>query len=239
MECDEDVDTRSIRVLPDTCVELFINYTTTPIAIIGNELYTRSIITFRMSRYTDVQMRKGAGCMAICFYPGKAYKFFHLPMHELSDTITAMADVWEDLATEIEDKLVNAHDNKIRVAIVQQYLLQQLFNGREDRQVAYCLQQARLNGRALSVTQLSNAIGISQRQLARKFQDCIGLSPKEYLRINRFIQSWHYMKQYPARSLTDIAYESGYYDQAHFIRECRNYTGLTPGKLIQSTNILY
>ena len=84
MNCDEETDTNQIRVLPDACVELFVNYTSTPIAVIENELYKRSIISFRMNRPVDVQMRKGAGCLAICFYPGMAYKFFQVPMCTLA-----------------------------------------------------------------------------------------------------------------------------------------------------------
>ncbi|MHA4807351.1 DUF6597 domain-containing transcriptional factor [Flavitalea flava] len=98
MDCDADADTSHIRVLPDTCVELFVNYTSTPVAIIGNELYKRSIITFRMSRPMDVQMRKGAGCLAICFHPGMAYMFFQVPMHVLTDTTAALSDIWNGLA---------------------------------------------------------------------------------------------------------------------------------------------
>ena len=84
MDCDNDADTSHIRVLPDTCVELFINYTTSPVAIIENVLHERSIVTARMSRPMDVQMRKGAGCLAVCFHPGMAYKFFSVPMHVIS-----------------------------------------------------------------------------------------------------------------------------------------------------------
>src|SRR5690349_1391526 len=105
MECDADTDTRYIRVLPDTCVELFISYSPTPVAIIGNELYKSSIITFRMSRPMDVRMRKGSGCLAICFYPGLAYKFLHLPMHLCTDTTIELHDIWKNVAAEIEDKL--------------------------------------------------------------------------------------------------------------------------------------
>jgi len=56
MDCDADADTSHVRVLPDTCVELFVNFTSTPVAIIGDQLYKRSIISFRMSRSIDVQM---------------------------------------------------------------------------------------------------------------------------------------------------------------------------------------
>ncbi len=239
MECDEDADTSHICVLPDTCAELFINYTPAPLAVIGNELYQRSIITFRMSRPMDVQMRKGTGCLAICFHPGMAYPFFHIPMHVVTDTTAALADMWQGMATEIEDKLANAPDNAMRVAIVQQYLVQQLANSSEDELVAHCLQLAQSAADTMSVQQLTEKAGISQRQLARRFQRCIGLSPKEYLGVNRFIKSLQHLKKYPGRSLTDVAYESGYYDQAHFIRDYKAYAGHTPGTVVQSPHILY
>jgi AraC-like DNA-binding protein len=239
MDCDEDADTRHIRVLPDASVELFISYTNTPVAIIGNELYKQSIITFRMSRPMDVQMRKGAGCLAICFHPGMAYKFFHLPMHVLTDTTTVLNDVWKDMASEIEDKLANATSNNVRVCIIQQYLLQQSAQSKDDPQIAWCLRQVQTSTDALSVKRLAMEAGLSQRHLARRFQQCIGLSPKEYLRVSRFIRSLQHLKKYPVHSLTEVAYESGYYDQAHFIRDYKAYSGHTPGEVAQSDHILY
>lgn len=238
MDCDDDADTCHIRVLPDACVELFISYTSMPVAIIGNELYKKSIITFRMSRPMDVQMRKGAGCLAICFHPGMAYNFIHLPMHVFTDTTTVLHDVWQDMASEIEDKLANACNNNVRVSIIEQYLVNQLAQSRDDRQIAWCLRQAG-SANALSVKQLSHETGLSQRHLSRRFQKCIGLSPKEYLRVGRFIRSLQHLKKHPAHSLTDIAYESGYYDQAHFIRDYKTYSGHTPREVAQSRNILY
>jgi AraC-like DNA-binding protein len=187
----------------------------------------------------DVQMRKGSGCLAVCFHPGMAYKFFHMPMHALTDTTTELAYIWKGLASEIEDKLAGTQNNDTRAAIVQQYLTKQLINNEDDKQIAYCLLQASLSCGSLSVKQLTDNIGISQRQLSRKFQQYVGLSPKEYLRVSRFLGSLQHLKKHPAQSLTEIAYESGYYDQAHFIRDYRAYTGHTPGVVTQSPHILY
>lgn len=239
MDCDNNADRQHIRVLPDTCVELFINYTSTPIAIISNKTYRHSIITYRTSRPIDVQMRKGSGCLAICFYPGMAYRFFHLPMHELTDTTALLADVWKGMATQIEDELANAPTNYERAAIAQQYLLQQLARSKADKQVGYCLHQANHSVDVLSVQQLANDTGISQRHLSRRFQKHIGLSPKEFLRVSRFVRSLQHLKKFPALSLTDIAYESGYYDQAHFIRDYKIYAGYTPREVAISQHIMY
>jgi AraC-like DNA-binding protein len=239
MDCDEDKDTRHIRVLPDTCVELFLSFTSTPVAIIGDELHKRSIVTFRMSRPMDVQMRKGAGCLAICFYPGMAYQFFRVPMHLLTDTTVALSDVWHEMAAELEDRLAGMCTNEARVEMVQRYLIEQLASGKHDLQVTYCLNQAQLSGGSVAVSKLSTEIGLSQRQLSRRFQENIGLSPKEYLRVFRFIRSLQHLKNYPRISLTEVACQSGYYDQAHFIRDYKAYTGHSPRELVNASHILF
>lgn len=239
MDCDHDADTRHIRVLPDTRVELFINYSESPVATIGSELYRNSIVTFRMSKPMEVQMRKGAGCLAVCFHPGMAYRFFSLPMHLFTDTTTDLLDLWQLQATELEDRVAAAPDNTARVAITQAFLLRHLALSQADEPVNFCLQAARHTRGMAKVTELAGKTGLSQRQLARRFQQAVGLPLKEYLRTTRFVQSLQYLKLYPTRSLTDVAYESGYYDQSHFIHDCREYAGCTPGDLIQSPNILY
>jgi AraC-like DNA-binding protein len=239
MDCEKDVDTNHIRVLPDTCVELFVNYTSTPVAVIGNELYNRSIVTFRMSRHSDVQMRKGAGCVAICFYPGMAYRFFHLPMHLLSDRTLALSDLWYGMAAEIESKLADASNNKARAVIIQKYLLRQLTQNECDQQIAYCLGKIQRSAGHIPVSQLASDTGLSQRHLSRKFQQIVGLSPKEYLRVCRFIKSLDHLKKYPLLSLTEVAYQSGYYDQPHFNRDYKAFTGHTPGQVALATHILY
>lgn len=239
MECDNNADTNYIRVLPDACVEMFFNYTSTPLAIVNNELHKRSMVTFRMSQPMDVQMRKGAGVIAICFHPGMAYNFIKVPMHILSDTRTSLADIWGCMAAEIEDEMAGAGNNEVRVSLVQKHLLKHLTNGKDDLQILHCLRMARLSEGLIPVGRLVCDTGLSQRHLSRKFQEYVGLSPKEYLRVSRFICSLDHLKRYPAFSLTEIAHKSGYYDQAHFIRDYKDYTGYTPGQVVRAGYILY
>jgi AraC-like DNA-binding protein len=211
MDCDDDADTRHIRVLPDTCVELFVNYSREPVAMIE----------------------------AVCFYPGMAYQFFHVPMNLLSDRTIALSDLWDGLAAELEDKLAGLCSNEDRVKTVQKYLIQQFASDRRDLQVDYCLNQVRRSSTSISVGKLSAEIGLSQRQLLRSFQERIGLSPKEYLRVSRFTHSLQYLKRYPHISLTEVACQSGYYDQSHFIRDYKEYTGYSPSEVINAQDILF
>lgn len=239
MECNDNADTSHVIVLPDACVEVFVNYTETPVAIIDDQLHKRSIVNSRMNRPTDVQMRKGAGCVAICFYPGMAHEFFQIPMHILSNTTCSLFDLWKERADELEESLAMAHNNELRVAILQQFLLSRLAERKSNQYIAHCLNQICLSKGMISLNRLTDQAGITQRHLSRKFQQHIGLSPKEYLRVSRFIHSLGQLKNNPQCSLTDIAYRSGYYDQAHFIRDYKDYTGHTPGEVLRSQNILF
>jgi AraC-like DNA-binding protein len=241
MEYNEKKSVTPFRVLPDTCVELFISYVESPVARLGTGTEKlRSFVVFRMSRFMDVEMERRAGCIAICFHPGAAYNFFSFPMNEVSDTVTDLNYLWKDIASELEEKVFEATNNHERVNIIQQYLHIRLVKKiRTDKAIEQCLWQINYLKGQLSAKQLSEKINISQRQLSRRFNSYVGITPKEFIRTNRFMYSLKHLKKYPAINLTEIAYESGYYDQAHFIRECKEFSGLTPGELIASENIIY
>jgi AraC-like DNA-binding protein len=238
MDCEGGADWNQVRVLPDTCVELFLNYTSTPIAVIDQALYKGSIACFRLSRPADVQMRKGAGCMAVCFHPGMAYPFFHRPMHLFRDTTVNFFDLWDAPTSELEDKLACIPDDEGRSAAVQAFLLGQLNLEKQDLQVAYCLSKAQLTLGSITVGKLAEETGLSQRQLSRRFHQTVGLSPKEYLGACRFNASLQYLSKYPGVSLTEIAHLSGYYDQAHFIRDYKVYAGHSPREVVATKHIL-
>ncbi|MBM9499268.1 AraC family transcriptional regulator [Leptospira sp. 201903071] len=78
----------------------------------------------------------------------------------------------------------------------------------------------------ISISFLCKESGISQSRMERDFKTYIGLSPKEYSDLIRFRKSLS--NRHFSKNLTDLAYASGYYDQAHFIREFKKRTGKTP-----------
>jgi len=239
MECNEAKDTEQVHVLPDVCVELFISHTEAPVAIIDQQLHKNSMVNSRMNVSTSVQMRKGAGCIAVCFHPGMAYPFFSLPMSVLNNNSIPLNDIWGKVIAELEEKLATANDNKVRINIIQTYLLQLLQQTKPDIQIGNCINLIQKKPAEISLAKLHQITGYSQRHLARKFNQCIGLSPKEFLKVNRFVSSLRHLKNYPKLSLTQIAYQSGYFDQAHFIHDYKIYAQHTPKEIARSSHILY
>lgn len=85
----------------------------------------------------------------------------------------------------------------------------------------------------ITIEDLSAELCISERQLQRQFKDNIGMGSKAYLRIIRFRHAYEYLQNNPGSiSWTDVSYNFGYADQAHFIKDFKQYTGAVPTAMV-------
>lgn len=233
----------TFRVLPDTCVEIFISYRNQNIAKIDTktDFYSsKSFVTSRMRSYMDVSVPPGSGSIAVCFHSGAAFPFFHLPMNELTDQNLLLNDLWGHRCNELENQMSRCKSYQKRALVIQNFLQTIIqYQPSSKNAYEYCLGQINLNKGQVSVRSLLKEINISQRQLSRQFNTCMGVSPKEYARVKRFLCTIEHIKKFPSSSLTTIAYDGGYFDQAHFIHDCKEFAGLTPKELIKSNIVSY
>lgn len=231
------------RVLPDTCLELFVNYIEAGPTQIGDRYVsgkTRSFIVARMNNYLDVNSPSTIGFVSVCFHPGSARHFFPIPMKETVTSPIALKDIMRDFSLSLEEAVAEANTNEQRVKCLQQFLVNLLIkNSHPDKAVDYCVNQINYHRGKLSIHSLAREAGISNRQLVRRFDEQIGISPKEFARVTKFIHSLNVLKSYPRMSLTQIAYESGYYDQAHFIHDYQEFAGYSPRNLLRANHTLY
>lgn len=231
------------RVLPDACVEIFFSYNNSTVANInGKKAFesSRSFVTSRMSRYMDVELPPNSGSIAVCFHSGAAFPFFDYPMKELSDNNILLSDLWGRKIDSLEENLSLSNNNKQRVDVIQSFLWQLIKNETITKnEYEFCLWQINLFKGQIPLKTLSKKINISQRQIGRQFNSFLGLAPKEFSRITRFLSSLDNIKKHPSYSFTQIAYESGYFDQSHFIHDCKEFTGLTPKELTSSKVVIY
>lgn len=128
---------------------------------------------------------------------------------------------------ELTERVAEAPTGEARVALVQQFLLALPFAS--DRLVARAVD--RLSEPApVAVAQLANELGVSERQLERRFLARVGITPKRFATLRRFERALAMAES--AGSLGRLAQEAGYYDQSHFIREFRSYAGAAPSQLL-------
>lgn len=81
-----------------------------------------------------------------------------------------------------------------------------------------------------SVEDLNEKVFVSKRHLQRTFQNKVGYGPKAYSRMLRFCEAIFYLQQNPNARMTTVAYDFGYADQSHFIREFKEFMGQNPRK---------
>jgi AraC-like DNA-binding protein len=83
---------------------------------------------------------------------------------------------------------------------------------------------------AARIGALAAMLGLFVRQLERRFKEGTGLPPKAFARLVRFSRVSERLEHHPDESLTELAFEFGYADQAHFNREFRTFAGVSPGR---------
>ena len=89
------------------------------------------------------------------------------------------------------------------------------------------------NGK-ISISELAERMGCTVRHVHRRFVEELGVSPKRFARIVRIRETVRKMLEHPGGHVTDYMDDMGYSDQAHFQREFKWYTGMTPGSLLKS-----
>lgn len=110
---------------------------------------------------------------------------------------------------------------------------QALQNGIHDRVVERALDLVEQQVDDLRLAPILRALGISERQLERRFSVSVGVPPKTYLRVRRFNQALRLMKSRRYSTLASIAYALNFADQSHFIRDLKAFAQVTPKGLSQ------
>lgn len=133
-----------------------------------------------------------------------------------------------ELPAGLRAELQAAPDWEAMVAPLDRWLLALVAGKRRDDPVALQASRLRqLNG-DVAIQQLADAAGLSLRHFQRRFRALTGLNPKHYARICRIGHAVHLRQLRPEASWTSLAFEAGYSDQPHFIRDFKALTGSLP-----------
>ncbi len=231
------------RILPDSCVELVFHFGDTYRSHFANgetALQPGSFVVGQMKRFLEIEPTGRAGLIAVRFYARGTYLFFHRPLREVAAGVVDLEDLWWAGAREWTERIALATDMNARLRFIEQGLLSLLrSNGRTDRAVDRALHLIEARRGQVRVSDLAEEIGVSCRHLSRQFQRAVGVSPKEYGRIKRFLHALELLTRQGPRSLTEVALDSGFYDQAHFNHEFRELAGMSPGDLATFPNVSF
>ena len=129
----------------------------------------------------------------------------------------------------LEEQVVKANDNQERIKLIENFLLSKLTEQPViDAITKSCVEVIFQSKGQIVLTALADKMNINRRNMERKFTSVIGISPKQLARVARLQATLKMLGQKRSTSLTEIAYENGYFDQAHFIKDFREFTGMSP-----------
>ena len=222
------------KLLPDGSIDLLIDLTETPKKLYHNEEAT-SYTTFKKSWISGMKTNyilidaSVSNMIGVHFKPGGCYPFVDFPMLELNDLTIDLDSVWGAEANSIREAILHEPDIDKRFSILERYFLQKGKNRMENHAlVHYSVGQLVQSPQMWSIKNLSDKTGVTQKHLITLFRKYVGLSPKMFSRINKFQKVIQLIEQQKKIDWSMLAYECGYFDQAHFIKEFQAFSGVNP-----------
>ena len=224
------------RVLPDTAIVMAFRYKgaiSDEIAGIKNNL-PGTVITGLRKSVRLINYSGQTATLLVIFKPGGAAAFFKEPLHEIFGVSLELdALISRRKLAEIEERLAEASDSSQRIAVIEQFLLSRLYQAKADLLIQQAIQQIRLSKGAVRIKNLVSTLPISHDPFEKRFRKITGTSHKQFssiVRLRDLIENYD-----PTVDLTETALSAGYFDQAHFIKDFRTFTGQTPHEFFRST----
>lgn len=220
------------RIAPDGIVELVLHYRRRMNVRFAGEDFApqpSSSIVCQSRRYVEIRPPGPVGLISVRFRPWGALHFLGVPVSELADRIVPAEDVWGSVLSDFEDQFASAPGLHARVGLVERFLVSRLRQHRKD-EVETAVRTVWRHKGDVCIADLCHELGVSDRTAQRVFRAAVGMPPKGYARLTRFLHACALLRQPGRSSLAQVGYRCGYYDQAHFIGDFKAYSGMTPGE---------
>jgi len=186
---------------------------------------------------TSATIKKGNTCLITRFHPYAGFLFFPNQVSDFTNESIDLCDILGKDSTEFYHRLMEQPLLEQKVKVLEAFLIDRLVSSRKDQKkiglVEGLCDSICSDRESFNIERLAMEFGFSERYIQKLFLNYVGISPKGFFSVQRFNKSLELVRS-ANRSLTNIAYECGYYDQAHFIKEFKSYTGITPSQLIRS-----
>lgn len=232
LEGEKDETPNRNTIVPDGCVKMIFHYADPYKHLISkdkNEILPKSFVVGQLTLPFEVSPMGKTGTFLICFQPDGFQPFASFPIKEIENKTVELSAIFGSEGMIFSNKMLNAENTTQRIALANEFLLKQLTDKQKIDQIVKTTVETLFNtNKKLSILELSKQNNISQKGLERKFSSAIGLRPKQLSKIIRLQNTLKILLNEEVRNFATLAYENEYYDQAHFIKDFKEFTGLTP-----------
>lgn len=223
------------RVLPDGSMELIINLEEDLIKVYDQKNHEQfkslrgSLISGPHSNFAVIDTACQVSTIGVHFKPGGALPFLSLPADELRNEHVSLDTLWGTKADELREQLLEAETPVAKFKILEKYLMELMIQPASHHPaVVFALKKFQASPHQWKIADVTEQISLSSRRFIQVFKEEVGLTPKQFCRIQRFQNVLRVIEGEEQVDWTDIALSCGYYDQAHFIHDFRSFSGFSP-----------
>jgi AraC-like DNA-binding protein len=208
-----------------------------PIAVLDNRdahrvcRYPSGFVAGLDDRYTLTEHEGFQHGLQLNLTPLGARLFFDRPMSEIVGRVVHFNDLVPPEHRCATEQLASLRDWDARFDFIEELVADRISRASAsatNRPIAWAYTQIQRSGGTVEMQRLADALGYSRARLVALFRDQVGFPPKLVARIVRFERVIKHLKLGGHGSWADLAIAFGYYDQAHLVRDMRQFTGMTP-----------
>lgn len=197
----------------------------------------------QLTQFTNLHFLGRLRAFHIFFHPTGAYRLFGIPMNEMRNSMLNLSDMLGSRIRELKEKLLEQNSLMKVKQLIEVFLLDCLARRKQKEnsiQLTYTIEQLRsLSFQRNVIKTICKSYGYSISRLERHSREMVGIGPKMIQRIARFNSVLDFVnRNRPPYKWAQIAFQFGYADQMHFIREFCWFYGTNPGELDKFSGML-
>ncbi|WP_439489956.1 DUF6597 domain-containing transcriptional factor [Algoriphagus sp.] len=226
-----DFSEKTFKIMSDGLPGMIFQENPTAFRNNDNQGLPQLFLYGQTTRFTEHKAINSFRNIGVYFQPTALKSIFGIDANELTNQHIHINDL---IKNNITDQLLNTNTDEQRIKLLSSFLIKQAEKRKaESEKVNFATAQLQ---KGVSLPAIQNDLNLSERSLQRYFKQHVGISPKLYARINRFQSALEQIRQSQFFKLTDIAYQSDYFDQSHFIRDFKEFAGTSPKHFILQAN---
>jgi len=191
----------------------------------------RSVIVGPQLTRVTLDINRDHKAVRVGFHPGGLHRLLGFPLSQMIDSNFDAVDVFGKEMTFVNEQLQEAGSFDEMKMIIEKFLLEKVKGLKSALPFDTAMKELLHADGNVSIEKIAAMSCLSLRQFERTCKTRIGLPPKLFARLARFSKAYRLREKFPDLSWTHIAHESGYFDQAHFIRDFKEFAGVAPRKI--------
>jgi AraC-like DNA-binding protein len=208
-------------LMADACPELVFQFN-------GGFPEYRKFNAYMRSQHTlnkRIPVGEKLGLFGVRLYPHAVQQLLNIPSYEIINEVHDFDCLFGQSAKDISEQVCCVPTTTMRMELVSGFLTEKVMERRPDLFSRFARQVIDSEGQ-MNFSQMLHQTGLSLKQFERRFKATAGFTPAYYARITRFQSAKRKYTIGKYTTLTELAHDCHYYDQSHFIRDFKEFSGM-------------